>query len=154
MAKKECLKCLNEYTINESNFIKSKYGYFSSYCRKCFSNECKLYRKKHNITSYRKTKYVYKIRESDKKYQAKRRMNKLWKSNQIKLYALNNPEKIKAYKIFKNAINSSKIKRLKCRDCDRLDTHGHHPDYSKPLEVIWLCPIHHKLEHINNRSVV
>jgi len=23
----------------------------------------------------------------------------------------------------------------------------HHPDYSKPLEVIWLCPPHHKMLH-------
>lgn len=26
---------------------------------------------------------------------------------------------------------------------------AHHDDYSKPLEVRWLCPSHHKLHHLN-----
>jgi len=25
--------------------------------------------------------------------------------------------------------------------------HGHHEDYSKPFEVIWLCRFHHKERH-------
>jgi hypothetical protein len=35
--------------------------------------------------------------------------------------------------------------------CERCGTackpHGHHPDYSKPLEVIWLCYPCHLAEH-------
>ena len=35
--------------------------------------------------------------------------------------------------------------------CERCQTdcvpHGHHDDYSKPLDVIWLCAPCHKLEH-------
>lgn len=31
-----------------------------------------------------------------------------------------------------------------CQVCGRTDdVEGHHPDYSKPLEVQWLCPKHH-----------
>ena len=25
--------------------------------------------------------------------------------------------------------------------------HAHHEDYDYPLDVIWLCPIHHKARH-------
>lgn len=35
--------------------------------------------------------------------------------------------------------------------CSRCDSEGliegHHPDYSKPLEVVWLCKRCHKAEH-------
>jgi hypothetical protein len=36
---------------------------------------------------------------------------------------------------------------LPCEQCGRKDTYAHHPDYTKPLSVMWLCPIHHKLWH-------
>lgn len=38
----------------------------------------------------------------------------------------------------------------KCRDCVGKSLHrveGHHTDYSKPLDVIWLCSLHHREEH-------
>ena len=43
-----------------------------------------------------------------------------------------------------------KIQPKKCSACGRkTQVEGHHEDYYKPLEVRWLCPLHHSKEHIN-----
>lgn len=34
-----------------------------------------------------------------------------------------------------------------CRDCGSADVQAHHPDYSKPRLVVWLCPEDHRAEH-------
>jgi len=90
-----------------------------------------------------------KTREYDKEYQAKRRAeNPEWKAEQNRLYKLNNPEKCKAQDIINHHIRKGEIERLSCEVCGRQDTHAHHEDYSKPLEVIWLCPSCHKKWHL------
>jgi hypothetical protein len=45
------------------------------------------------------------------------------------------------------AIKKGIIKRACYSVCGAVGAEGHHFDYSKPLEVIWLCPIHHKDMH-------
>lgn len=59
--------------------------------------------------------------------------------------------KIKARKLLLNAVKSGKITKQDCAipDCTS-ETEAHHPDYSKPLEVIWLCKKHHMELHHNN----
>lgn len=47
----------------------------------------------------------------------------------------------------KYAIRSGKLKRLPCEKCGATPTHGHHHDYDKPLEVVWLCAPCHGKEH-------
>lgn len=43
-------------------------------------------------------------------------------------------------------VRSGKIKKHVCCECGAHEAEMHHEDYSKPLEVIWLCrPCH--LEH-------
>lgn len=44
------------------------------------------------------------------------------------------------------AIKEGKIVRQPCEKCGE-KSEAHHPDYSKPLEVKWLCIIHHTEEH-------
>ena len=85
------------------------------------------------------------VRESDKNYQReKRRLNPFQKYEESKKYRENNREKVRAHDIVYRAIKRSILKKGKCIICGRIDTQGHHVDYSRPLEVIWLCPIHHK----------
>lgn len=45
------------------------------------------------------------------------------------------------------AVRTGKVKKLPCEVCGNKNSQGHHPDYSKPLEVLWLCDKHHKEHH-------
>jgi len=58
-----------------------------------------------------------------------------------------NPEKIKARKKLYNALRTGKIQRKPCEICGEEETHGHHEDYDKPLDVRWLCQKHHREYH-------
>jgi hypothetical protein len=45
-----------------------------------------------------------------------------------------------------NAIRTGRLARQGCEVCgDR--AHAHHDDYSKPLDVRWLCSQHHTDHH-------
>lgn len=66
-------------------------------------------------------------------------------------YKKKNPVKIRAHDLLNLAIKCGKIKRGICVDCGDENTDGHHADYSKPLEVIWLCRIHHQQLHVKER---
>jgi hypothetical protein len=46
------------------------------------------------------------------------------------------------------AIRSGKLKRLPCEVCGNLKSHAHHDDYSKPLDVRFLCDPHHREHHL------
>jgi ribosomal protein S27AE len=40
-------------------------------------------------------------------------------------------------------LRRGKIERKPCSKCGDLNSQGHHEDYNKPLDVIWLCRKHH-----------
>lgn len=52
-----------------------------------------------------------------------------------------------AYRITKHALDKGILKRRPCI-CGALDNlHAHHPDYTKPLRVIWRCAKCHSKIH-------
>jgi len=57
------------------------------------------------------------------------------------------PEKKKAHRAVSYALESGKLKRLSCEVCGKEKAHAHHENYSKPLDVIWLCSVHHSEIH-------
>ena len=52
-----------------------------------------------------------------------------------------------AGRTLRNAVYRGIVKRLPCEICGEEKVHGHHDDYSKPLEVAWLCNSHHMQLH-------
>lgn len=56
------------------------------------------------------------------------------------------PIKAKARRDVNNALKLGKLAKQQCEICG--DTaEAHHEDYSKPLDVRWLCRMHHRAHH-------
>jgi ribosomal protein S27AE len=44
-------------------------------------------------------------------------------------------------------VRTGKLVPQPCEVCGAINVHAHHDDYSKPLEVRWLCPEDHSHVH-------
>lgn len=53
------------------------------------------------------------------------------------------PEKRAAHVVVGNAIRDGKLAKKPCEVCSEIEVHAHHDDYTKPLDVRWLCVKHH-----------
>jgi hypothetical protein len=53
------------------------------------------------------------------------------------------PEKKRARNIVTLAIKHGELTQQPCQKCGASPAEAHHEDYSKPLEVEWLCKKHH-----------
>lgn len=90
-----------------------------------------------------------KYRDKDREYQRKKRLSgKIDKTEEYRKYRLKYPQKVKAQQKINYLIKIGKIKRGECmlKDewCSDMKSQAHHPDYNYPINVIWLCPSHHK----------
>jgi hypothetical protein len=73
-------------------------------------------------------------------------------SNRAKAeYRKRNPVKSKATAIVGRAVRSGKLFSEPCSECGcNENIHAHHDDYSKPLNVRWLCAACHRQWHKAN----
>jgi hypothetical protein len=61
-------------------------------------------------------------------------------------WTLQNREKRAAHKAVEYATLRGDLVKQSCERCGA-DAHAHHDDYSKPLDVTWLCQLHHYARH-------
>lgn len=66
--------------------------------------------------------------------------------------ARQDPIKSAARRAVRHAIERGDLVRQPCEACQASKAHGHHDDYSKPLEVRWLCSAHHLAHHRAERK--
>lgn len=109
-----------------------------------------------NDVALHKTNNLEAVREYDRRrgsYPERIRKSMLY----TRKYRLENRIKYKAHTAVKIAIkNGTLIKPNKCenKNCKEIIIHqmeAHHDDYSKPLDVIWLCSVCHKRKHLDTR---
>lgn len=86
-----------------------------------------------------------------------RRGNAGNRARELKRYYVRkaNPEesiKVKTRMATRKAIANGDLVRGPCEVCGRSIAEAHHDDYSKPLDVRWLCPHHHRQHHLQAAS--
>lgn len=78
-----------------------------------------------------------------KYYAEKAHVFKASQARQKKLH----PEKFKARAAVNHALRDKRLFRMPCQQCGVAQSEAHHPDYSRPLDVVWLCRSHHREVH-------
>jgi hypothetical protein len=77
---------------------------------------------------------------------------RMQKSQAQRTYRLRWPGKIAARRAVRSALRRGDLVRQPCSVCGAAKTQAHHTDYSKPLDVEWLCFRCHR-EHGHNQKV-
>ena len=67
-------------------------------------------------------------------------------------YAKRNPDRHKSWQLASEAQKKGLLIKRGCEVCGDTKVHRHHPDPNEPLNVVYLCPLHHKREHLNSKE--
>lgn len=139
---KRCIKCLCVKDI--LSFYKNK-AYPGGRQNKCA--QCAL-----EYATGQRLKHRDKIRARARATEA-RPDKKAEKRQRLAAWAAEFPERRKAQIALSNALQSGKVTRwpvCAVPDCSNTKPEAHHPDYSRPLDVVWLCKSHHKCAHLGS----
>ena len=82
---------------------------------------------------------------------ASARKNPNWKAEWLLRSKSDPMHKIKRYArgVVENEIKYGRLVRKPCEVCGLLKSEAHHDDYTKPLDVRWLCRSHHMKQDRN-----
>lgn len=140
-----CKKCLQPYCAPPSHLKSSIYR-----CQSCSRKLAKNYRLKRKIngnpviSTKMPLEYHKKYLEDYQAIHGTTYYKKRYKKHSSDLY-FKFKNKVRAST--KGAVKRGVIKKEPCRVCGNQKSEIHHIDYSKPLEIMWLCREHHMEWH-------
>lgn len=129
---KQCNKCNEEKSLND--FYKYG-GRISGACKDCTKRGVRKNRvlRFEQYSLYEKSRY-------DSRKEKLTANAKRWREK--------NPEAYRAQTAVGNAVRDGRLIKQPCFFCSSdKNIHAHHNDYSKPLDVIWLCAKCHHRAH-------
>jgi hypothetical protein len=114
-------------------------------------NKCKQCTKKDVSGNYRANRDYYAEYDKIRNATSERKFRIV---SNTKSWRKANPMKSVAHRAVSAAIRNGSLKRLPCQNCgETAHVHGHHDDYSKPLDVMWLCARCHSARHAHLKSM-
>ncbi len=147
MATKQCGKCKQVKPVAE--FYRHGRDGYQSRCKECHREEGKLYnrtpeRREYNKQFYKQLKDGGYFKEYEQKPEVKER-----KARQQREYSRDPKLRIKylARWYAKRMVRNGVVSKEPCALCGEEQAHIHHPDYTQPLLIVWLCPDCHREIH-------
>lgn len=150
---KTCFKCLKDKPVSE--FYKHPQmgdGYLGK-CKSCTkkdSNERRMLLEATNLEWVLNERA--RNREKSKKARRQGMSTKRDRAESSRKFRLKFPFKARAHTAVENAIRNGRLKPQKCFCGGKAQ--AHHEDYSKPLDVVWLCRKHHMERHVEMREEI
>jgi hypothetical protein len=148
--RKVCRKCNTEKDILEFYRHSIEKDGHTSVCKDCIKIQVVKYaannKEKVNLRA-RKWRLINKerVRYYWDNFELK---NKEKLAERHKLWRRKNIIKARVHSTVGNYVRRGDIIKRPCVVCGEIKrVHGHHNDYSKPLDIVWLCPKHHIFFH-------
>jgi len=153
--KKRCFKCGQE-KLREEFYRHAQMGDgLLGKCKECTKKDVRYnYNKDLNLSRQRNRDRWYanveENRRRERMYRTKNKEQRMVKKVEYtREYRKIHPEMYRAHKLVQSAVASGKLLAGPCAVCrTRGRIEAHHSDYSQPLNVVWLCSVHHKQAHI------
>ncbi len=146
---RQCPKCGGEPYMAPSMLRRHDYQ-----CYECLKAQCRQWRQTSKGKAYTRDYNREWARQNQDKIKA--RPSYQTKTAWTQAYRAANPEKYKARTAVGNALQSGKLVREPCVICGTTQrVQAHHDDYSKPLEVRWMCaPCHNTYHRLTDNSTI
>jgi ribosomal protein S27AE len=152
---KTCPDCQTEKSLEDFYFMKSKNSY-GSFCKPCDLTRSRAYREKNKEAYNAKMRQQYQDNKTarslgQKKYAGTTRGRQATRAATLS-WRQRNPEKYRAYIEVQIMKQKGLLKPLPCEVCTADKTQAHHDDYSRPLDIRWLCGPCHRSWHRMDRE--
>ena len=143
---KDCSACGKRLPLDEFYKNVSATDGLTSRCKTCLSEYQRKRRERENASKppgwKQKTKDIVAYRKAWKAAHpgyATAKKREWWQRNK---------DRLRVKEAVRYALKTGKLVRQPCSVCATTErVEAHHPDYTKPLEVVWVCRKHHNEIH-------
>jgi hypothetical protein len=133
---KNCFKCLTAKPLSEFYAHKQMADGHLNKCKSCTKKD--VFERRHGEARDKVLEYERTRSKTEKRKKLREEIQKT--------YRLNFKERANANVKLRRAVKKGLVTKLDCFVCGK-KAEAHHPDYSRPLDVVWLCVEHHKQAH-------
>lgn len=137
--KKTCGRCGEEKPVSEFNRMSSRPDGRQGYCRQCNALHHRGYYAA-NLATERAKGRAYYLANKEARQRYSRRYNIMNRKNHA------------THHVVRAAVKSGQLPHIdtqSCAHCGQAAAEYHHPDYSRPLDVVPLCHSCHKRVHVS-----